>query len=137
MSELSGNTEIRMGTERSFGIVFAIFFVIVALFPLIGNGGVRVWSLWIAGAFVSLAYLAPNVLRPLNRVWFRFGLLLSKIVTPITMGVIFLTTVTPIGLIIRIRNDDLIKQRIDRQVDTYWIDVDPVQRAQSSMKKQF
>ena len=99
MSELQGNTEVKMGSERGFGIVFAIVFLIIALFPLLGDGGVRLWSVGVAAVFGGLAFLAPKVLTPLNRLWFKFGMLLSRIVSPIVMGILFFVTVTPTGLV--------------------------------------
>jgi predicted membrane metal-binding protein len=137
MSEFSGYTEIKMGSERSFGLVFAAVFLIVALFPQTGDGGVRIWALVVAAAFAVAAFSAPLFLRPLNRLWFRVGLLLNKIVSPIVMGVIFFLTVTPIGLIMRARNGDPLKQKLDPDMETYWIAVDPEYAARSSMKKQF
>ena len=137
MSEFSGNTEIKMGSERSFGQVFAGVFLVVALFPLTGDGGVRIWALVVAGAFAVVAFSAPHLLRPLNRLWFRVGLLLNKIVSPIVMGVIFFLTVTPIGLIRRAQNDDPLNQKLDPDMETYWIAVDPEYAERSSMKKQF
>ena len=137
MSELSGNTEIKMGSEKSFGIVFSVVFLIIALYPLLGGGGVRLWSLTIAGVFLVTGLFAPNVLRPLNRVWFRFGLLLNKIVSPIVMGILFFLTVTPIGLLKRIGNADLLNQKFDPDAKSYWIEVDRERAAQSSMRKQF
>ncbi|HUS83557.1 MAG TPA: SxtJ family membrane protein [Anaerolineales bacterium] len=137
MSEFSAKTEIKMGSERSFGLVFATVFLIVSLFPLTGDGTVRIWALALAGAFAVAAFLAPDFLRPLNRLWFRLGLVLNKIVSPIVMGIIFFLTVTPIGLIRRARNSDPLKQKIDPDAETYWIAVDPEHVARSSMKKQF
>ena len=137
MSEFTGNTEIKMGSERSFGLVFAAVFLIVALFPLIGDGVVRTWALGVAVAFAVAALAAPDLLRPLNRLWFLLGLVLNKIVSPIVMGIIFFLTVTPIGLIRRARDRDPLKQKIDPDAETYWIAVDPEHAARSSMKKQF
>ncbi len=137
MSEFSGNTEIKMGSERSFGIVFCIVFVIVALFPLTGDGSIRWWSLAIAAVFLGTAFVAPDVLRPLNRLWFRFGLLLNKIVSPIVMGILFFLTVTPIGLIMRLWKRDPLKQEFDAGVESYWIIVDSEHAEKSSMKNQF
>lgn len=137
MSELHGNTKIKMGSERGFGIVFAVVFLLIALFPLLGDGGVRLWSVGVAAVFAALAFLAPKVLAPLNRLWFKFGMLLSKIMAPIAMGVLFFLTVTPTGLIMRARGKDLLRQKLDPDAKTYWIEVDPEQAAQSSMKKQF
>ena len=137
MSELQGNTTVKMGSERGFGIVFAIVFLIIALFPLLGDGGVRLWSVGVAAVFGGLAFLAPKFLAPLNRLWFRFGMLLSRIVSPIVMGILFFVTVTPTGLIMRARGKDLLRQKLDPDAETYWIEIDPEMAAQSSMKKQF
>ena len=137
MSELQGNTTVKMGSERGFGIVFAIVFLIIALFPLLGDGGVRLWSVGVAAVFGGLAFVAPKFLAPLNRLWFRFGMLLSRIVSPIVMGILFFVTVTPTGLIMRARGKDLLRQKLDPDAETYWIEIDPEMAAQSSMKKQF
>lgn len=136
-SEFSGNTEIKMGSERSFGLVFAAVFLIIALSPLTGDGGVRIWALAVGGAFAVAALAAPDILRPLNRLWFRLGLVLNKIVSPIVMGIIFFLTVTPIALIRRARNGDPLKQKLEPDAETYWMAVDPEHAARSSMKKQF
>lgn len=137
MSELTGNTEVKMGSERSFGIVFAIVFLLIALFPLLGDGGVRLWSAGVAAVFGGLAFLASELLAPLNTLWFKFGMLLSKIMSPIVMGILFFVTVTPTGLIMRARGKDLLRQKLDPDAETYWIEVDPEQAALTSMKKQF
>ncbi len=137
MSELQGNTTVKMGSERGFGIVFAIVFLLIALFPLLGDGGVRLWSIGVAAVFGGLAFLAPKVLAPLNKLWFKFGMLLSRIVSPIVMGILFFVTVTPTGLIMRARGKDLLRQKLDPDAETYWIEIDPEMAAQSSMKKQF
>ena len=137
MSELTGNTEVKMGSERSFGIVFAIVFLLIALFPLLGDGGVRLWSAGVAAVFGGLAFLAPELLAPLNTLWFKFGMLLSKIMSPIVMGILFFVTVTPTGLFMRARGKDLLRQKLDPDAETYWIEVDPEQAALTSMKKQF
>ena len=137
MSELTGNTEVKMGSERSFGIVFAIVFLLIALFPLLGDGGVRLWSAGVAAVFGGLAFLAPELLAPLNTLWFKFGMLLSKIMSPIVMGILFFVTVTPTGLIMRARGKDLLRQKLDPDAETYWIEVDPEKAALTSMKKQF
>ena len=137
MSELQGNTEIRIGSERSFGIVFCVVFLIVALWPLWGGESIRYWAMAVAAGFLMLGYLAPNVLRPLNRLWFKFGMLLSRIVSPIVMAILFFITVTPIGLIRRAFVTDPLNQKIDPKADTYWVPVDREQKAATSMRKQY
>jgi len=137
MSEIHGNTEIKLGSERSFGLVFAGVFLIIACFPLLSGGSVRIWSVLVAAVFLGFAVFAPKALRPLNILWFKFGLLLNKIVSPIVMGIIFVVTIIPIGLFLRARGKDLLKQKLDPEAKSYWIDVDPEMAANSSMKKQF
>lgn len=137
MSELEANTEIKVGSERSFGIVFAIVFAIVGLFPLLGGNTPRAWAMVIAATFLGLAFLRPAVLAVPNRLWFRFGLLLNKIVSPIVMGLIFVLTVTPTGVIMRALGKDLLRQKMDPNAHSYWITPDPERRKASSMRNQF
>lgn len=137
MSEFQGNTEIRMGSERSFGIVFAAVFALVGLFPLTGGGDPRLWALGLAAGFLGAGLTLPQLLGPLNRLWFRFGLLLNRIVSPVVMGILFYLTVTPVGLIMRIRHRDPLRQRFDREAASYWIPVDRARARQTSMRRQF
>lgn len=136
MSDVSSHTEVKIGSERSFGIVFAIVFAVVALWPPIFHAApARFWALVVALVFLIAAFLAPALLKPLNRLWFQFGMLLSKIVSPIVMGIIFFITVTPIGLIRRRINPDPLNQKFDREANSYWIRRD--KETMSSMRKQF
>jgi hypothetical protein len=137
MSDLKGHTEVKMGSDRAFGLVFAAVFLIVGLFPIFGGGEVRVWALVISLTFTIIAFVFPQILQPLNRLWFRFGLLLHRIVSPIVIGILFFLTVTPVSLIVRLRNPDLLKQKPDPRAETYWIDVDRELASRSSMRKQF
>ena len=98
---------------------------------------IRLWSLGVAVVFAALGFLAPAALKPLNRAWFKFGLLLNRVVSPIVMGIVFFLTVTPIGLIMRARGNDLLSQKMDPEADSYWIEIDEETNAQSSMKRQF
>ena len=138
MSDVASHTEIEIGSNKSFGLVFAAVFAIIAFWPLVFHGNSpRIWALIIAAVFLALTFLAPQILTPLNRLWFKFGLLLSKIITPIVMGLIFFVTVVPIGLIRRIRNPDPLNQKFDPDADSYWIQRDPEMDKQTSMRKQF
>ncbi|WP_146346602.1 SxtJ family membrane protein [Phaeobacter marinintestinus] len=137
MSELKGNTEVRMGSDKSFGYVFAAVFAIIALFPLWGGGSPRWWALAIAAVFAVLAVVKPDLLNPLNRLWFKFGMLLSLIVSPIVMGILFFVTVTPIGLIFQAVKKDPLNQKFDPDVDSYWIDITKQDTAETSMRNQF
>ncbi len=136
MSELKAKTEIKMGSERGFGIVFAAVFAIIALYPVFWGNDLRIWALAIAAIFLVLAFVFPDTLKPLNRLWFLFGLLLGKIISPIVMGIIFVLTIIPIGLIRQAIKKDPLNQRPDPSVDSYWIHVDAERATQSSMKNQ-
>jgi predicted membrane metal-binding protein len=137
MSELETNTEVKIGSEKSFGIVFSVVFAIVALLPLLGDGGVRFWALGISAVFLGLAFVKPTVLALPNRLWFRLGLLLNKIVSPIVMGLIFVLTVIPTGLILRARGKDPLRKKMDPGAETYWITPEAGHHGASSMKNQF
>jgi len=137
MSDNISNTEVEMGSERSFGIVFAVVFLIIGLWPLKNGLDPRMWALIIAGLFLAIAFIMPKILAPLNKLWFKFGLLLHKIISPIVMGILFFLTVTPIGIIMRLLGKDLLNQKLDKEADSYWIPIDPEKAAQASMRHQF
>ena len=120
-------------TNRSFGIVFFIVFLIVAFYPFFNNEDIRVWSLFIAIIFLILGLLNSKILTPLNSVWFRFGLLLGKIVSPVIMGIIFFTIVTPIAFFMRILGKDLLNLKYNNN-KSYWI---KKSGPKSLMKNQF
>lgn len=130
-------TEVQIGSERSFGIVFFIVFGVVGLWPLKGGGDVRPWALGVALAFLAAALVAPRVLRPLNLLWFKFGMLLHHVVTPVVMGLLFFVTVTPVGLLMRATGKDPMRLKRDPAAATYWLRRDPPGPAPETMKNQF
>ena len=125
--------EIKISSNRSFGIVFFIFFLIVALYPLFNNEDLKLWSLIISIIFLILGLLNSKVLTPLNKIWFKFGIILGKIVSPFVMGIIYFLIVTPIGLIMRLFRKDLLNLKYDNK-NTYWIEKTG---PKSKMKNQF
>ncbi len=127
----------KAGSERGFGIVFAVVFVLVGLWPLWDGGPVRNWALIVAAVFLAAAFLLPAVLRPLNRLWFLFGLALHKVMSPLVMGLLFYQTVTPIALIMRAVAKDPLHRKFDRQVKSYWVVRDPAGPAPETMRQQF
>ncbi|MEM1045377.1 MAG: SxtJ family membrane protein [Pseudomonadota bacterium] len=130
--------KIVMGSEKSFGIVFAVVFMIVALWPLWGGGAVRLWAVAIAATFLILGFVFPRALRPLNILWFKFGLLLGRIMTPIVMGFLFLVTFIPIGLILRgIAKKDLLRLKMEPESTSYWIKRTPPGPEPDTMENQF
>ncbi|MCA1907020.1 MAG: SxtJ family membrane protein [Magnetospirillum sp.] len=128
---------VQMGSERSFGLVFAAVFAIIALWPLKSGGDPRLWAVGVASAFLVVAVVAPKALKPLNLVWFKFGLLLHKVMTPLIMGLLFFVTVTPIGLLMRATGKDPMRLKRDPAATSYWITRDPPGPAPASMKNQF
>ena len=125
--------EIKIGSNRSFGIVFSIVFLLIAIYPLINNEELRIWSLVIAIIFLGLGLINSKALTPLNKLWFKFGLLLGRIISPIVMGLIFFLVVTPIGLIMRIIGKDLLNLKLNKD-KSYWIEKTG---PKSKMKNQF
>ena len=113
--------KIKVGSNRSFGFVFSIVFLLIALWPLLNNSEIRIWSLIISAIFLILGFLNSIILNPLNILWFKFGLLLGKLISPLVMGLIFFCVVTPIGILMKIFMKDLLKLKYNNK-NTYWVD---------------
>ena len=126
-------SEIKRGSNRSFGIVFFIVFLLVSIYPILKGDDIRIWSLFIAIVFLILGLLNSKIITPLNIAWFKFGLILGKIVSPIVMGVIFFLIVTPISFIMKISRKDLLNLKYNNN-KSYWI---PKDGPKSKMKNQF
>ena len=124
--------EIKIGSNRSFGIVFFIVFLLISTYPLLNDNNIRIWSLILSVIFLILGLINSSILTPLNKVWFKFGILLGKIVSPLVMGIIFLV-VTPIGILMRILNKDILNLKYNNK-STYWIEKTG---PKSKMKNQF
>ena len=129
--------DVKLGSERAFGIVFTVVFAVIALWPLIGGAGPRIWALAIAAAFLAASLIRPRVLRPLNLLWFRFGMLLHRIISPVILGLMFYVSVTPIALIMRVLGKDPLRLKFDRDAETYWLKRDPPGPEPDSLKNQF
>ena len=126
-------SDIKIGSNRSFGIVFFIVFLLISIYPIFKNEDVRIWSLFLAIIFLILGIMNAKILTPLNKAWFKFGLILGKIVSPIVMGLVFFVVVTPTSFIMRILGKDLLNLKYNNN-KSYWIKkTDP----KSNMKNQF
>jgi hypothetical protein len=134
MSEKTSYIPTEKSSEKSFGVVFSIVFFIVALYPLINSEGLRIWALVVSATFLLLAYVAPKILSLPNKLWFKFGLLIGSIVTPIVMTLVYFVTVLPTGLIMCLLGKDLLKQKLDKNAKSYWIER---KEPMGSMKNQF
>lgn len=124
-------------SDRSFGLVFTFFFLIVGLLPTLHGHGIRLWALELSGGFLLLALVIPRVLAPANRAWTKFGLLLHDIVSPIALGILFFVVVTPTGLLMRLLGKDPLRLRFERSAKSYWIVRTPPGPDAESLKNQF
>ena len=125
--------DIKISSNRSFGIVFFVVFLLIALYPLTYGGEIRIWSLIISIIFLILGLLNSKILAPLNKIWFKFGILLGRIVSPLIMGIIFFLVVTPIGFIMRLLRKDVLNLKYNKN-KSYWIEKNG---PKSKMKNQF
>ena len=124
---------LKIPSNRSFGFVFATVFFLIAIYPLINSGEIKNWSIIVSIIFLIFGLINSRLLSPLNNLWFKFGIYLGKIISPIIMGIIFFLVVTPIGLIMKILKKDLLNLRYNSK-KTYWINKTG---PKSKMKNQF
>ena len=127
----------RSGSDRAFGSLFAAVFTIAGLWPLLRGPSVRWWCLLVASAFLALAIFRPRALAPLNKLWLRVGLVLHLCVSPVVMAMLYYTTMTPIGLLLRLSGKDLLRLRFEPESPTYWIPRQPPGPAPDTMPRQF
>jgi len=125
--------EIKLPTNKNFGTVFFLVFLIISLFPFLKNENIRIWSIIIALIFLVLGLLNSKILTPLNKIWFRFGIILGNFVSPIIMGIVFFTIVTPTSLIMRVLGKNLLNLKKGNK-KTYWIERSKIK---SKMRNQF
>jgi hypothetical protein len=125
------------GSDRAFGLVFAGVFLLVALWPLFERAAPRLWAIAVAAVFALCAWLAPQVLAPLNRLWFRFGELLHRIVSPIALGVIFFGVITPYAVVMRLFGRDELLLRKGSARASYWVRREPPGPPPDSFRNQF
>ena len=125
--------KVNLPSNKNFGIVFFIVFLLVALYPLINNQEIRTWSLLVSIIFLFLGLINSVILTPLNKLWFKFGIFLGKIISPLIMGIIFFLVVTPTGLLMRFFGKDLLNLKYKKN-KSYWIEK---KGPKSQMKNQF
>lgn len=129
--------DIKIGSARAFGIIFSTIFAVIALWPMSRGSSINFWSAILSSFFLLTAIFNPGLLSPLNRLWFKLGMLLHKIVNPIVMGFLFFLTVTPIAIIFKLIGKDPLNRELDQKCKTYWIERDPNEFHRDSMKNQF
>ena len=124
---------IKISSNRNFGVVFFIFFLIVSIFPLFKDENIRIWAVIVAIIFLILGLLNSSVLSPLNKIWFKFGILLGNFISPIIMGLVFFIVITPTAFLMRAFGKDLLNLKKNNK-KSYWIEKTPIK---SKMKNQF
>ncbi len=127
------NSKIKIGSNKSFGIVFFTVFLIIAIWPLLNGYEIRYWSLIISIVFLILGILNSKILTPFNKIWFKIGILLGNVISPIIMSIIFFLVVTPTSFIMKILGKDLLNLKKNTK-NSYWI---KKQNQNSRMKNQF
>jgi hypothetical protein len=137
IDEAETHDDVEMTSERNFALVFAGFFTIVGCWPLIHGHTLQLWALAIAAVFLVLGLWRPNVLRPLKIVWFKLSLLLAKIMTPIVMGLLYVTTIIPTSVVLRMRGKDPLELASQPSRNSYWVIREPPGAEAGSMKRQF
>ena len=131
---MQNNSKIKINSNRSFGIVFFFVFLIISLWPLTNENSLRVWPIIVAIIFLILGLMNSKLLTPLNILWAKFGKLLGFIIAPIVMGIVFFVVITPTGLIMKIIGKDLLNNKYNNKIKSYWINRG---KLKSTMKQQF
>lgn len=135
--QLDRTDEVKGSSDRAFGLTFAAVGAIFALWPLLDGEEPRWWLLAAVAALIAVSFAAPQILRPLNRIWLRMGLLLHRIVSPVILGIIFFGVLTPLGLAMRMAGKSPLRLRFEHGVPSYWIVREPPGPAPKSMSRQF
>jgi len=124
-------------SNRSLGIVFAVFFFIIGVLPWFFDHPLRIWSFIVSAAFLAVAFLAPKLLTPLNWFWTRLGLVLHKIVSPLVLGIMFFVVITPMGVVMRLFGKDPLRLRLDKTQASYWLERTPPGPKPDTLSNQF
>ena len=135
--DLSRDQEVEGSSDRSFGLVFAGVFLLIAAWPLWYGATPRWWAAGVAAVFAVVAVTRPILLAVPNRLWIKFGVLLGKLVSPIALGVLFYSVLAPIGVLMRIAGKDPLRLKRDATTASYWIPRKPPGPPPDSMTNQF
>ena len=135
--DLSRDQQVEGSSDRSFGLVFAVVFLLIGCWPLIHREPPHWWAIVVSAVFAATALLKPALLAGLNRLWLKLGLLLAKIVSPVVLALLFYVTVTPVGLLMRAAGKDPLRLKLDPGADSYWIPRKPPGPPPDSMTNQF
>ena len=125
---------VKQGSERNFGIVFSVVFLFFSFYPNFSYEKIRLWSLVVSVLFFLISIFQPSILKSLNFLWFKFGILLGRIISPIIMALVFVFAIIPTGIIIRLMGKDPLQRIFLKNINSYWI---PRKISRQSMKNQF
>lgn len=128
---------IALPSNRSFGLIFVVVFLVIALWPLAFSGTLRWWSLWVAAGFALVTLVTPSLLTRPNRLWMQFGAVLHRVVSPVVLGLMFFVAITPFALVMRWVGRDALGLKFDRNAKSYWIRREPPGPAPDSLDKQY
>ena len=135
--DLNRDQHVEGSSDRAFGLVFAVVFLVIAGWPLFHGEAIRWWSAGVAAMFALVALVKPALLAGLNRLWMKLGILLGKVVSPIALGILFYVVITPIGVMIRLTGKDPLRLKFEPDADSYWIPREPPGPPPGSMTQQF
>ena len=131
------SSPVQVGSEKSFGFIVAVVFCIIGVMPLYYGGSLRSWALGTAVVFMLVAVITPELLRPLNLLWHKFGLLLHRVMTPVIIGLMFFVVIAPLGFLMRATGKDPLRLKRSSTAQSYWIERTPPGPDPSTMKQQF
>ena len=133
------NIEEKMPSERSFGLVGSGFFLMLSIAPLLKHvhKPIRFWAIGVSVIFLGMAFFWQKPLKPFNRLWYKLGLVMFKVINPFIMAILFFCTVTPIGILMRLFGKDPMRLRGDMSSGSYWILRNPPGPPPDTMKNQF
>jgi Saxitoxin biosynthesis operon protein SxtJ len=136
--DFSRTDKLKGSSDRSFGLVIGAAFLLIGTLPLLhAPHQPRWWAIGVAIVLVALALSRPALLAPLNKVWQRLGLLLHRIVSPVILGLLFYTTILPVGALMRTFGKDPMRRKADPSADSYWVLREPPGPSPESMTQQF
>jgi len=134
---LNREEEVKVSSDQSFGIVFALVFLVVGVW-VVSGGQSKGWLFFVSAAlFLVIAIARPSILGPLNRTWAKFGLLLGQVFNPLLLGAVFFMVVTPIAVVLRLWGKDSLHLKFKPDLKSYWIGRSPAGPKFGSMTKQF
>ena len=134
---LKKNHKLTGSTDKTFGLFFALIFLLFSIWPFFQGNNPRIWLAFFAVSLAIIAFIAPRLLSPFNKIWSQFGLFLHRLISPLVLGLIYLIAVIPISLALKLSGKDPLRLKIEPENDSYWILVKESEKTKSSMLNQY